>query len=560
MSLLSTQLRGRFIGIAAILLVFSLLQTAKADLSTLAKNDPYPVYKAVDPQEFLFTRDILRMKGIPQEIIYSQQFSIAFSAFGQNACVGKTGCGERVPLGDLNGRWSMLGLLMGPLPDGRTEFTPKLQEAFNHIFANSNVTPGNLNDPNIIDPARTFGFFSVPLEYFKRGLRVDFEFMLTCHLGFMLQAGVSDICQKVVGFDNLTCMPCPPRSALQSPIEDGTVAPVNCTPPNITAESFVIPIPNTTLNPPLNPIRCCGRICDPAIPCCGRLVPVTATSLTSPASAVCPDGDTTTKSCGQLSDLYPNLNNNNVNQWLMNNLRPIMEELGLDICNFHKVSLEDVRLNVFWRNAYLMNQGRAGWPEFMLIPFFVAGFSAPSGHAKRNNEMFGLPFGNNGHWSAGASGGLDIDFTETIQVGGEVGCTGFFPKHFCNYRMPNRVPTKLCQLAISPYCADVKINPGFNWTFSVKMLAYHFVDRLSVYAQYMLLHHEEDKICVLTPDPAFAPEILEAQSSFKVQMANIGFYYDISPSISLGVFIQAPLSQRNAYRSTTVMGSIWATY
>lgn len=245
----------------------------RADLSTLERNDPYPVYTAQDPQEFLYTWQKLHLKGIPTETPPiptdgCQSMSLSISPFGQNACGGKNACGQPVPLGDLNGRWSMLGLLMGPLPAGRTEFPEPLQTAFNELFGNCspNITPGNLNDPNILDPNQTFGYFSVPLKYYKRGLRWEFSAMLWCDMGFMMQGGVADICQKVVGFDNLTCIKCDelqPCNGITSKANNEVLlqkaAPCNCTYNPVT-----YPQNGLTL-----PVQCCPRVCDRTIPCCG---------------------------------------------------------------------------------------------------------------------------------------------------------------------------------------------------------------------------------------------------------------------------------------------------
>jgi hypothetical protein len=87
------------------------------------------------------------------------------------------------------------------------------------------------------------------------------------------------------------------------------------------------------------------------------------------------------------------------------------------------------------------------------------------------------------------------------------------------------------------------------------MNVYNFMGNLSFFFQYVLVIHKEDKICLdcSNDDCAFMPEILENLSAFRVQVANIGFNYEIAPQISLGFLWQAPLSQYNAYRSTTIM-------
>jgi hypothetical protein len=126
--------------------------------------------------------------------------------------------------------------------------------------------------------------------------------------------------------------------------------------------------------------------------------------------------------------------------------------------------------------------------------------------------------------------------------------------------MELRVPNSLCQLGVYPFSTTVSYQPGANWNFGGKLSAYHFLDRLSVYFQYMFVQHEKDKICVLDNDPAFTPEVLERNSDWKVQLANVGFNYDCSPNILLGLFWQAPLAQKGTYKSTTLMFTFNATF
>lgn len=521
---------------AALMLISSI--KLFADLTTLAKNDPYPIYTAIDPHEFLYTWETLFMKGIPYDNMFEdcyQRVSLALSPFGQNACGGTNMCGKRVPLGDLNGRWSMVGLLMGPLPEGRT-LPPTLLTALNNLFPG--INPGDLTDPNIIDPNQTFGFFSVPLKYQKRGLRWEFNLKLFNDFGFTFQGGVSDICQKVEGFDNLTCESCPIK------IPDGT------TDGRTLNNCGLSLINNTTANSCASAVSCCTRFCDETIPCCGRFFEA--------------KGDGTGGTVDPLKAKYPKYTRENVNYFLMNNLRPIMKEIGYDICNFHKISVEDLRFDIFWRRATFINKGKPGWAEFLFIPFLRIGGSLALADEQDPNIAFSLPFGNNGHHSIGVNGGINLDFIQTVQIGAEFGVTHFFPRDICNYRVPNimngRQPAHQCKQALFPFSTDVRVCPGLNWHFGAKIAAHHFLDRLSFYFQYVLLHHEDDKITLKNPDPAFAPCILEEQSYFKVQLGNFGLNYDISPHLNLGFAVQLPFWQRNAYRSTTVLFSLWGTY
>ena len=125
-------------------------------LSSLAKNDPYPVYNAVDPHTFLYTHEKLKITNPKAADRKHDSVGLSISPFGQNADRGRNLSGVKVPLGDLTGRWSMLALMFGPIPTGKT-MAPTLQTALNNLFPG--VAPGDLDDGSKIDPNQNFGFF-----------------------------------------------------------------------------------------------------------------------------------------------------------------------------------------------------------------------------------------------------------------------------------------------------------------------------------------------------------------------------------------------------------------
>jgi hypothetical protein len=80
--------------------------------------------------------------------------------------------------------------------------------------------------------------------------------------------------------------------------------------------------------------------------------------------------------------------------------------------------------------------------------------------------------------------------------------------------------------------------------------------------EWYVLDHQKDHIEVLECDPeeAFLPEVLECRSTFKVKLGNIALNYDFSPNFNGGLLWQIPFSQRNAYRSSTIMAGINITF
>lgn len=250
---------------------------------------------------------------------------------------------------------------------------------------------------------------------------------------------------------------------------------------------------------------------------------------------------------------YPQLTQGNVDKNLMCKIQEISNDIGLNLCDFHKTSIEDVRLHLFWRRAFEINKDKNTWENFLLIPYFDLGATFGSGREVEGYEAFGQPFGNNGHHSIGLDAGINIDFFETIEIGGEVGITHFFQKDFNDMF----IPTSEHQRGIFPFKTNVTIDPGFNWHFALKLNAHHFLERLSFYFQWAIIEHQADKIHLRGDcDPAFKPKALECASPWKAQVINTALNYDISPHVGLGFAWQAPVSQRNVFKSTTVMFGI----
>ena len=354
--------------------------------SSLAKNDPYPVYTSLDPHTFLYMHEKLKVKDPEFASRKRDNVGISLSPFGQNADCGINIDCQKASLGDLMGRWSMIPLLYGPIPPGKT-LPPTLTTALNNLFPGA--PPGSLNDGTKIDPNQDFGFFSVPLKYRKRGVRVELAADIYAGFGLSIQTGIVSMTQTNTGFiDRTPCSvpPCPP---------------------------FFDPTPITT----------------------------------------------------EQVELY-----------LMTQLKPIAKEICLNICDFCETSVEEVRINLFWRRGFELNADDENWPHFLLIPFFeLAGSVSPRDQNRLDEEGFDqaffLPFGNNDHTAIAFTTGLDVDFIESIELGAEVGMTYFFERNFDKFRLP----TNCYQQGIFPFTTCVNIHPGFNWHFGAKISAFIFL-------------------------------------------------------------------------------------
>lgn len=428
--------------------------------ATLTTSDPYPLYTTLDPQTYLYTHDKTILKGLTPQTRHSPLIGISITPFGINADKAKGPCGGEIEIGDLDGRWSMVPLLFGSVPQGQI-LPPTLQAARAALFPG---VVGPIEDATAIDPNQLVGFFSVPIEYRKRGLRIQLETQITCNLGLSLQTGFSEISQ------------------------------------------------------------------------CANFLDLT---------------DSNTFACSNA-----NLTQCNVEDYLMYPLKQIANEIGLNIDNFLKLSIEDIRLGAYWRHAHVVNRHNLDYPEFLCIPFLAVNGSFATGKPKPGSQAFAVPFGNNGHNAIGGKGGINLDFVETIEIGGEVGFTHFFQKSFDNYR----IPTSEYQQGIYPFSTSACVQPGMTWFMGAKMNAYHFLHHLSFWAEYMYIDHRRDCLTLKCPDPAFDPEYPTKRTSWKVQQLTTAFNYDISPNMSLGFLWQAPTAQRNAYRASTLLFSFSATW
>ena len=234
--------------------------------------------------------------------------------------------------------------------------------------------------------------------------------------------------------------------------------------------------------------------------------------------------------------------------------RLIFNQIGLDDCNYDETSIEDFRFIFWWRHVYEVNKYRdhCEWPYFFIMPFISFNVIAPIGKEKNRKQLFGLPFGNDGHWSVGGDAGVSIDFVETVEIGCWTGINYFISRDIDCYR----IPTNKYQSGIFPFAANVNVQPGLNFNFNLYLNAYQFLDKLTAHVEYIFVKHEEDTIELLKPDPAFTQDLIaqaECITKFTSQFIDAALYYDISPNIALGVIAQFPIAQRGAFKSTTWM-------
>lgn len=492
-------------------------------ITTLNNIDPAPMQNSAYPYMYLYAKEKEYLKG-RTEYWCDERISLSVSPFWQRSTRGKNINRKLCENGDLTGNWNMIATLpfnqspppkFNPanvgtdIPEGMTENSQPLatlmqvrQNLFDCINTISGYLPSQVKTVqgliSLQTPEQLFGFFSVPIKYNKRGVRFSASAMIYNGFGISAQTGVADISQ-IGRFIDLTTTPtaCLPKGCLGGPTN---------------------PCPTTT-NPSVycqNPFSDMNQLTDA--------------------------GWQDVIHCTHIQ--------------LMNQLQAIADASGIDLCNFNKTSMEDVHIELFWRDALRVNNNDACTTPFLFIPFLSIGGDIGTGDKVKPNLVFSAPFGNNGHNDVRFNAGFTFDFDETIEIGGHCGIVHFFSKRFNGYRMP----TNEFQNGLYPYTTDVCIQPGNTWHIGILMNAYHFLGCLSFYSEYLYVGHSEDKFCIINGDPAFKPGQLECKSPWMVQLLNNGFYYDISGNFSLGFSMQIPLDRRNAYKSTTYMLSMEMVY
>jgi hypothetical protein len=521
-------------------------------ISSLANNDPYPVYSAIyDPYLTRWQREWLI--GCNEICCDNESWSFAISVFEQKASKGRDFAHRKRLLGDLTGPWNMLGMLYGNRP---TSFTgTQLGRAETYIFGDllsaiSNTTapdqnviipstvptipPGNFINTGeyiLTDSGQNIGYFSAPIKYRKIGVRFEFNAQPFCDVGFTVQGGVSEVRQTVEKLIDRSPNAGPEPNPLNQS-SGGTTG--SCPNPLCSGQpfenNFYRSIPTLLPNPTTGgPYYSTCNICEPS---------------------ACSDAEPTGILC---TNPYQEIENQ-----LMEPSKAslIFNQIGLNDCNFEKTSFEDVRIIFWWRHIFEVNKDRCSWPYFLLTPSLEFNFIVPSAAKKKRTQLYSVPFGNDGHWSVGFDAGISIDFVETVEIAFYGGLNYFLPRKHNNYR----IPTSIFQQSIFPFATQVNVKPGFNFDWKIVFNAYHFVDRLSAYADYVLVKHEADNISLLTPNSAFLIKQAECTTKFTSQFVNAALYYDISPNIQLGALAQFPVAQRNAYRSTTYLGTFHVVF
>ncbi len=558
---LSKFLNNYIIGYIILSLIIFKDTVIYANLANLTSNDPFPLFSSVYPYSYLTAKQKANLSFFDYDYPPTS-FRASVSGYRQFANYARDCDGNAINIGDNpNGRWNMLGLFYDPilryklfnllkltfLPLPLGSCTQILPLDDNNIVNNNN-TFCLITDPDLSDPNQEFGFFTIPAIYRKYGLRFETEFLILdrCFysVGLKFQIGVANVKQMALRFDDLTCQ----SIGTTCPAFSGSPTPNTCTQP-----APAIPV---VVNPKFT------NTDDTAI-----VVPPCLTSDGPVATSPCvPQKQTFKPCCNQkLCLTFPADAKRIVIEYIMRQRQLIDKYLGINSLKYDHVGMEDFRIYLFWRRVFVINQESELYPRLLFTPFVEAGAALPLDTQFTTNKFFGIPVGNNSHVSTGATFGGTLDFLDVIDFIFQVGFTKFFSREYCNYRLP----THEKESGIYPYTADIKRTPGTTWFTGFGFNAYRFIDNLSLWLEYLIVKHRQDDIHVCKSyipttsiyyNQGFLVKEYEAQTRWGSQFVNVGFNYDLADDFSLGFLWQVASRERNAFRPTTVMGTISFIY
>jgi hypothetical protein len=232
----------------------------------------------------------------------------------------------------------------------------------------------------------------------------------------------------------------------------------------------------------------------------------------------------------------------------------IAQEIGLNTDSFSKTAAEDLVIELCWNGSLGMDD-EDGNHAVDINPFFSCGVIVPTGNKKDPDKAFSLPTGNDGFFAFTAQADVGLNFPESIEIDFGAGVSLFESKIQTN----QRVPTSLTQQSIYPWKATIYRRPGPVWNLHTGFKARDFIENLTFYGNFIYTKHERDRIRMrdsATRNTYFKPEKLEAESAWESKMYSFGLDYKITPELELGFAVQAPITGRRIYRTTTLMGSL----
>lgn len=337
-----------------------------------------------------------------------------------------------------------------------------------------------------------FGAFSTPLSYQKAGFRWELNFDISNSIGFLVRGGFVQLTQRA--------LPEVPLSALGSATQTGTGLP----------------------------------------------------SLYTGLNTVANGGNGT----GANGSIPQPIAQATFNDWVPNNIDDLLDPVygtNYSLLTYTEPGLEDIQLLGFFRHTFPIHPVDPNkYASILVTPYAMLGWTIPIAGIQNYAELYALPLGNNSHTSLGGVVGVTFDFIESIEIGFEFGATAFLEKLIPEVPCPNHI----LQRVIFPYRRNMYVTPGTNAQFAFIFNAFEFTENSTFSFRYNYVQHAQDTIVLEVPNPYFLPEQLAELTPWTSQMFIAALTFEIQPSIYVSIAWQGALSQKNAYCSNSILGSL----
>lgn len=262
-----------------------------------------------------------------------------------------------------------------------------------------------------------------------------------------------------------------------------------------------------------------------------------------------------------------------ISKYIMNQFDEVITDgLDVNVDPYCASDVDDIRFSLWWCHAFEANNTQKPntyMPKLTFVPYIMAEFSPLAMTKRPYSTLFSIPFGNDGHKAMGVTAGFTVNFVDMFTIGMDGGMTHFSKE--LHSACP--VPTNELQIGVFPRKADLLIRPGKNFSFGITCSAEYIWYNFSAWTEFRFVNHCEDDICLVNmvnvpglpilegyPTSNIALDLLEERSSWEACMLNLGLSYDLTDALSLGFFWQIPIRERFAYKSTTLMATIFGTF
>lgn len=232
--------------------------------------------------------------------------------------------------------------------------------------------------------------------------------------------------------------------------------------------------------------------------------------------------------------------------------KAITKEIGFNMNNTESTGLEDIHVELNWSSEFAMKLEDSD-PIVNVIPSLAVGIWIPTGRKKNQDSAFSLPLGNE-VYGITAEGEINIKFPQIIQLGFG-GTITFWGNRTENFR----IPTARGQSNIYPWKIKAKRQYGPSWNIHADLCAEDFIDRLSFYLNFIYAKNEKSHFDLKgTPEQnsLFLKGAIENETFWESKKFYFGFDYRITKNLALGIGVLAPITERKAYRTVTVFGTL----